>query len=272
MNNPAANRKTQTNSIKKARTISRKKFYLVAIGSATLIMFSVVSMWVTGKELSEKSQKLNDVVVEMKSLQEQTKELNAQSKKLQEQNVAMKKQTQELNNNFMENKQEISELKNELNVQKENNKVLQNENNSLKSENKELVKKYRERREALEKKRLEVTLVKKVAKVQTNNINEMQNTQPTGVFNASFYTPSCAGCTGITASGAKATPGVTIAVDSRYWKLGTRFYVEGFGILIAQDTGGAIKGKNRVDICVSTTAEAYRLGKKNLKYWVLDSN
>ncbi|MNJ90009.1 Cell wall-binding protein YocH precursor [compost metagenome] len=265
MNNPAANRKTQTNSIKKARTISKRKFYLVAIGSATLILFSVVSMWVMGRELLEKSQKLNDVVVEMKSLQDQTQSLHKQTEEL-------KQQSQVLNANSIENKKEISNLKNELIIQEKSNKTLQAENKVLKSENKDLVKKYRERREALEKKRLEATLVKKVAKIQSNNINEIKNTQPTGVFNASFYTPSCAGCTGKTASGVRATPGVTIAVDSRYWKLGTRFYVEGFGILIAQDTGGAIKGKNRVDICVSTTKEAYHLGKKNLKYWVLESN
>lgn len=91
-----------------------------------------------------------------------------------------------------------------------------------------------------------------------------------GEFHATFYTPHCKGCTGITASGAPATPGVTVAVDTRYWPLGTKFYIEGYGYVTAQDTGGAIKGKNRIDICVSTTAEAKKLGVKKLQVWVIE--
>jgi 3D (Asp-Asp-Asp) domain-containing protein len=63
---------------------------------------------------------------------------------------------------------------------------------------------------------------------------------------------------------------LTIAVDTRYWSLGTKFYVEGFGVVVAQDTGGAIRGKNKVDICVSSVAEARRLGAQKLRYWVID--
>lgn len=91
-----------------------------------------------------------------------------------------------------------------------------------------------------------------------------------GTFTATFYTPNCVGCTGITASGAKATPGVTIAVDTRYWKLGTKFYIEGFGYVVAQDTGGAIKGRNKIDICVSTKEEARKLGVQQLRVWVIE--
>lgn len=91
-----------------------------------------------------------------------------------------------------------------------------------------------------------------------------------GTFHATFYTPNCKGCSGITASGAPARPGVTIAVDPSYWKLGTKFYIEGFGYVVAQDTGGAIKGRNRIDICVATKEEARRLGVKQLQVWVIE--
>lgn len=90
-----------------------------------------------------------------------------------------------------------------------------------------------------------------------------------GTFTATFYTPNCQGCTGITASGNPARPGVTIAVDPRYWRMGTVFYVEGLGVVVAEDTGGGIRGRDRIDVCVATTHEAITLGVKCLRYWVL---
>lgn len=96
--------------------------------------------------------------------------------------------------------------------------------------------------------------------------------QYVGTFKASHYTPRCKGCTGITASGAPATPGVTIAVDTKHWPLGTKFFIEGYGYVTAQDTGGAIKGRNRIDICVSSQSEALRLGIKNVEVHVITPN
>jgi 3D (Asp-Asp-Asp) domain-containing protein len=55
---------------------------------------------------------------------------------------------------------------------------------------------------------------------------------------------------GITKSGKFVQPGRTIAVDTKYWKLGTKFYIEGIGCVTALDIGSAIKGRNRFDLCV----------------------
>ena len=60
---------------------------------------------------------------------------------------------------------------------------------------------------------------------------------------------------GKTATGRAARFGV-VAVDPRFIKLGTRLYVEGYGIAIAADTGGAIKGPQRADIFYGTGAAA----------------
>ena len=54
------------------------------------------------------------------------------------------------------------------------------------------------------------------------------------------------------------TPYRTIAVDPKVIPLGSRVEING-QIYIAEDTGGAIKG-NRIDMCVSSHAEAYRRG------------
>jgi 3D (Asp-Asp-Asp) domain-containing protein len=72
---------------------------------------------------------------------------------------------------------------------------------------------------------------------------------------------------GKTATGRPARFGV-VAVDPRFIKLGTRVYVEGYGIAIAADTGGAIKGR-RIDLCFNSRAEAMRVGRKSVKVTIL---
>ena len=81
------------------------------------------------------------------------------------------------------------------------------------------------------------------------------------------YTPFDAGCNGITATGTTAKKGV-IAVDPNVIPLGTRVYIPGYGVAVAQDTGGAIKG-NRVDVCYSTKAEAFSWGVRNIPVYIL---
>lgn len=81
------------------------------------------------------------------------------------------------------------------------------------------------------------------------------------------YTPYDAGCNGVTATGAAAKEGV-IAVDPSVIPLGTKVYIPGYGVAVAADTGGAIKG-NRIDVCFSTKADAYNWGVKNLSVYIL---
>jgi 3D (Asp-Asp-Asp) domain-containing protein len=63
---------------------------------------------------------------------------------------------------------------------------------------------------------------------------------------ATSYDPNCPGCSGTTALGLKAGYGV-IAVDPNIIPLGSKVYVPGYGVAVAGDTGGAIKG-NVVDL------------------------
>lgn len=74
----------------------------------------------------------------------------------------------------------------------------------------------------------------------------------------------------ITATGNRVQPGYTAAIDPRYWRFGTRFYVAGLGEVIADDTGAKVKGRERIDICVQDIAFAKQLGKWVADVWVLD--
>jgi len=73
----------------------------------------------------------------------------------------------------------------------------------------------------------------------------LKYTKKLSVF-ATSYDSTCYGCSGTTALGLKAGYGV-IAVDPQVIPLGSKVYVPGYGIAIAGDTGGAIKG-NVIDL------------------------
>ena len=85
------------------------------------------------------------------------------------------------------------------------------------------------------------------------------------------YTPYCAGCSGVTATGinVRANTGIkVVAVDPSVIPLGSKVWVEGYGYAIAGDTGGAIKG-HKIDILVHSKAEAYKWGRKKVRIKVL---
>lgn len=91
-----------------------------------------------------------------------------------------------------------------------------------------------------------------------------------GKFELSFYSkeqfPNSP-----TSTGVMPEVGRTVAVDPKVIPYGTSIEIDGFGVRIAEDTGGAIKGK-KLDIFVQTTAEAFQLGRqKNIDVWMVDS-
>lgn len=88
---------------------------------------------------------------------------------------------------------------------------------------------------------------------------------------ASAFTAYCKGCSGKTAYGIdlRKNPDIKlIAVDPKVIPLGTKVWVEGYGIAIAGDTGGAIKG-NRIDVFMKTKKIAYSWGRKKVEIKVL---
>ena len=79
---------------------------------------------------------------------------------------------------------------------------------------------------------------------------------------------------GITASGTRATPYRTVAVDPSVIPLGADVlvdYGDGAGLrrYRAEDTGGAVKG-NHIDLCVGSHAEALQLGRRTATVYRVD--
>ena len=116
-----------------------------------------------------------------------------------------------------------------------------------------------------ENRALENENVKLNKKLKSQKIQQPQTGKRLiGYFTVSHYTIDSCGKSpndpayGITASGTYATPGRTIATDKNVIPMGTKVIIDGHSY-IAEDTGGAIKG-NKIDLCVSTIAEAYQKG------------
>jgi 3D (Asp-Asp-Asp) domain-containing protein len=60
-----------------------------------------------------------------------------------------------------------------------------------------------------------------------------------------------------------------IAVDTSVIPMGTKVWVEGYGVAIAGDTGGAIKG-HKIDVLVPSSAAARQWGRKTVKIIILN--
>lgn len=120
----------------------------------------------------------------------------------------------------------------------------------------------------------EIELKQQLASLQATYEQEQNSKVYAGEFRLTGYCPctKCcgAGAKGITASGARATEGITVAADTRRFPFGTRLYIEGVGERVVQDRGGAIKG-NRLDVFVSTHGKAFNaaLNQRAAKVWVL---
>ena len=102
----------------------------------------------------------------------------------------------------------------------------------------------------------------------SSNYIDGLNYKKTITMKSTAYTANDAGCSGRTATGAKATKGIA-AVDTSVIPFGTKLYIPGYGIAVAADRGGAIKG-NRIDLCYNTLSEAYSWGRRNVTVYVLE--
>jgi 3D (Asp-Asp-Asp) domain-containing protein len=92
------------------------------------------------------------------------------------------------------------------------------------------------------------------------------------IMEATAYDPGPISCgrfaDGRTSTGLKAGKGV-VAVDPRVIPLGSSLYIEGYGLAVAGDVGGAIKGM-RIDLGFDTYREAIRYGRRKVRVYLLD--
>lgn len=106
------------------------------------------------------------------------------------------------------------------------------------------------------------------------NIKSVDTYEYLGEYRITYYCPCskcCGHSTGITATGAHAQEGITVAVDPSVIPYGTLLYIEGVGYRIAQDCGGGINGKS-IDVYVESHEKALQLGCSNNKVYIVEEN
>ena len=112
----------------------------------------------------------------------------------------------------------------------------------------------------------------------TAKVEIAEPTPKTQIYEATFYTAGCGGCTGITASGVNVrntthVDGYRVLAADKSVPFGTimRITLEDGTVFdgIVADRGGAIKGR-RLDILVETRARAYELGRQQVKVEIIE--
>ena len=84
-----------------------------------------------------------------------------------------------------------------------------------------------------------------------------------------IYSPEVTGAVSHTATGTIPTEGRTIAVDPSVIPYGTQVYIDGYGVYVAEDCGGAIKG-NRIDMYFESHQAACQFGVQRLYVTILE--
>ena len=108
-----------------------------------------------------------------------------------------------------------------------------------------------------------------------NNSNNNSNNSNTSsgrtlMMESTAYSYKEAGSSFFTASGTdlRKNP-MAVAVDPSVIPLGTLVNVEGYGVALALDTGGAIKG-NIIDVHFDNVAQCLQWGRRQVKVTILD--
>ena len=83
-----------------------------------------------------------------------------------------------------------------------------------------------------------------------------------------IYSHICGTGSGLTATGTQVIAGRTIAVDPKVIPYGSEVYIEGYGLRVAEDCGGAVNGKH-IDIAVYSHSQALSMGTTSGGVWLL---
>lgn len=113
-------------------------------------------------------------------------------------------------------------------------------------------------------------LVRRVGTKETVTLNTGDISKYAEVFTmeATAYLPTDGNGEGITKMGTVARYGV-VAVDPNVIPLGTRVYIPGYGVAVAEDTGGDILG-NRIDLCMEDYNSCMAFGRRTVPVYILE--
>lgn len=226
--------------------VNKKRVGLVAV--LLILVIGIIYLFTSyNQQLEETKGKLADVRQELK----QTKsEMSKTEKQHTDEVVKLEKEVKDSKSKIKEKESDLNAKKKELDDFLDEYKEYKDKTNKQLKEAKDEVKKQ-----------------KAVA-------SRGKQAKKTFTVEATAYTSTCEGCSGITKTGVNVkdkTPNI-IAVDPKVIPLGSKVEIiyggKRLGYFTAEDTGGDIKGY-RIDILTKTEKDAYKFGRKQVTLRIL---
>lgn len=196
------------------------------------------------------------------------KEIDRQEQVLEEEQKALAKQQADLDQNLQKRQETLTALQEKFSQIDQQMALAKEQKASIESQIQAAQEKLRQEQAAAAARAAAAAAAPK-GNTQSSPVQAAGNGEEMYVT-ATAYNPEEFAY--ITTSGynIKANPNMKlIAVDPNVIPLGKHVWVEGYGVAIAGDTGGAIKG-HRIDVLMPTRADALVWGMKAVKIVVLD--
>ncbi|WP_286230106.1 3D domain-containing protein [Neobacillus mesonae] len=213
---------------------------------------------------------------DLQQIENDKKEIDQQEQVLEQEQNTLAAQQQELNKNMQKRQAVLATMQQKYEQIMKQMKLAQQEKAGIESQMKDIQAKIKQEQEAAKARQVQPkpAVASVTAPAPKNNDSKSDggkaNSGKEMYVSATAYTPFDSGS--ITALGynIKKNPNMKlIAVDPRVIPLGSKVWVEGYGVAIAGDTGGAIKG-HKIDILLPTKKAAYSWGRRTVKVIVLD--
>lgn len=197
---------------------------------------------------------------DLSNIQADKREIDRQQQSLKNEQIALNKQQASLNQNLQKRQVSLSAMQDKYNQIDKTMAIAAQEKAGIEAQLKAAEEKIRQEQASA---RARVSHASPVTTVQAGKGQVMYVT-------ATAYTPQDCGSTTTLGYNIRNNPNMKlIAVDPSVIPLGKKVWVEGYGVAIAGDTGGAINGY-RIDVLMPTKAQAISWGRRTVKIVVLD--
>lgn len=209
---------------------------------------------------------------DLQQIENDKKEIDDQEKVLEKEQSNLAKKQKELNQNMQKRQAVLDEMQKKYEQITKQMELAEREKAGIESQMKGIQAKIKQEQAAAKAFERKPSAAAHVSAVRVNN-GSKPSAAKSGkemYVTATAYSPEES--YHITAAGydIRKNPNMKlIAVDPRVIPLGKKVWVEGYGVAVAGDTGGAIKG-HRIDVLVPSKKAAYSWGRKTVKVIVLN--
>jgi 3D (Asp-Asp-Asp) domain-containing protein len=200
---------------------------------------------------------------DLKQIEVDKKEIDSQQQNLVAEQTVLAKQEEDLSSNLQKRQEALTAMQ-------EKYSRIDQQMAQAQKEKAGIVAQLQAAQEKIRKEQETARQAVSASTVQSGNTSEPAGHGVEMYVTATAYNPEDNAFMTTLGYNIKANPNMKlIAVDPSVIPLGKKVWVEGYGVAIAGDTGGAIKG-HRIDVLMPTKADALAYGRKAVKIVILD--